>query len=225
MTTRPDPPQPPGAAGFSTARLEAFSDGVFAIAITLLVLNIHVPQVSGGLGAALRHQWPEYLSYVESFLIIGIIWAQHHLLFRHIKRVDHVFVLINIVFLMWIASIPFPTELLGTYLTKSGPARTAMAVYAGAFVFGGLLFNLLWRYATWGRRLTGDSLDREAVRRISQGYNLGMPLYLIDFALAFINVWASLVLFIAIALFYAVMPLVQWDTERFSRRGTRPQEE
>lgn len=206
-------------------RLLTLSDGVFAIAITLLVLNIHVPQISSGLGAALRHQWPEYLSYVESFLIIGIIWAQHHLLFRHIKRVDHVFVLINIVFLMWIASIPFPTELLGTYLTKPGPARTAMAIYAGTFVFGGLLFNLLWRYANWDQRLTGGSLDRASVRRITQGYNLGMPLYLIDFALAFINVWASLILFIAIALFYAVTPLVQWDTERFSRRRGQPQED
>lgn len=212
--------QPVGAE-----RLLTLSDGVFAIAITLLILSITVPKVDNGLWAALRHQWPQYLSYVESFLIIGIIWAQHHQMFRHIKRVDHTFLLINIVFLMWIASLPFPTELLGNYLTKSGPEQTAMAIYAGTFVFGGLLFNLLWRYATWGQRLTGDSLDRESIRRITQSYNLGMPLYLIDFALAFINVWASLLLFIVIALFYAVAPLVHWDTGRFSRSGSRPQEE
>src|SRR5579875_3582714 len=96
-------------------RLLTLSDGVFAIAITLLVLSITVPKVDSGLWAALRHQWPQYLSYVESFLIIGIIWAQHHQMFRHIERVDHTFLLINIVFLMWIASLPFPTELLGNY--------------------------------------------------------------------------------------------------------------
>ncbi|MDQ2741004.1 MAG: TMEM175 family protein, partial [Chloroflexota bacterium] len=97
-------------------RLLAFSDGVFAIAITLLVLDLHQPTVAHGLLGALLQEWPAYLSYALSFLIIGIIWAQHHAMFRSIRRTDHLFLLINVVFLMWIAVLPFPTALLAKYL-------------------------------------------------------------------------------------------------------------
>lgn len=211
LSTTPEDESPDKVPPAGTERLLTLSDGVFAIAITLLVLSIGVPKVSNGLGAALRHQWPQYLSYVESFLIIGVIWAQHHQMFHHIKRVDHTFLLLNIVFLMWVASVPFPTELIGNYLTKPGPARTAMAIYAGTLVVGALLFNLLVRYATWDKGLTGDATDWEALHRISQSYLIGIPLYLLDFGLAFVDVWASLGLFIAIALFYAVAPLIPWN--------------
>ncbi|HLI50906.1 MAG TPA: hypothetical protein VKU87_03865, partial [Thermomicrobiaceae bacterium] len=98
-------------------------------------------------------------------------------------------------------------------------------VYAGTFVFGSLLFSLLWRYATWGQRLTGDSFDQASIRRITQSYNPGTLLYLIDFGLAFVNVWASLGLFIVIALFYAIAPLVHWNTEWFSRSRSQAQGE
>lgn len=81
-------------------RLLTLSDGVFAIALTLLVLDLHQPTVAHGLRHAVLAQWPQYLSYALSFLIIGIIWAQHHLGYRYIRRTDHVFILLNILFLM-----------------------------------------------------------------------------------------------------------------------------
>lgn len=196
-----------------TGRIEAFSDGVFAIAITLLVLDVKVPEVAGGLSAALRREWPAYLSFVMSFVIIGIIWAQHHQMFRHIKRTDHVFLLINVAFLMWIASLPFPTALLSTYLGR-GDEQTAMAVYAGWFVVGSLFFQLLWRYATSANRLIGPDVDRRGIARISGSYRLGLPVYLIDFGLAFVSAPASLVLFLLIAVFYAVAPIVGFLFDR-----------
>lgn len=191
-----------------TGRIEAFSDGVFAIAITLLVLDLKVPSVASDLGGALRRQWPGYLSYVVSFIIIGIIWAQHHQLFRHIKRTNHLFLLINVVFLMWVASLPFPAALLSAYLNHPSERRLAMAVYSGVFVIGALLFNLLWFYAARGNRLTDDTEHHQQTRaQISRSYRFGPLLYLVDFGLAFVNVPASLTLFFLIAAFYAVAPL------------------
>lgn len=192
-------------------RLLAFSDGVFAIAITLLVLDLHDPIVAHGLLDALLKQWPAYLSYVLSFLIIGILWVQHHAMFRSIRRTDHLFLLINVVFLMWIAVLPFPTALLARYLDSPTEQHTATSIYTGAFVIGGLLFNLLWRYATHRDRLLGEQVDRQAIRKTTRSYAAGPVLYLLDFALSFISPTASIVLFFLLALFYAIAPLPLFD--------------
>lgn len=125
-------------------RLLAFSDGVFAIAVTLLVLDLREPTVSHGLLDALLTEWPAYLSYVLSFLIIGIIWARDHRMFQFIRRTDHLFILINVIFLMWFALVPFPTALLARYLVIPGEQQTATAIYTGVFLVGGLLVNLQW---------------------------------------------------------------------------------
>ncbi|MGI8405315.1 MAG: TMEM175 family protein [Thermomicrobiales bacterium] len=116
-----------------TERLLAFSDGVFAIAITLLVLDIGVPNVEHGVISKLLQQWPSYLGYVLSFFVIGIIWAQHHEMFTQIRRSNHVFVMINVIFLMWVAFLPFPTALLSEGLTHSDAAgrRAVVAIYTG----------------------------------------------------------------------------------------------
>ena len=196
-----------------TERILAFNDGVFAIAITLLILNVVVPKAPfqhGGLLDALRLEWPYYLSYVLSFLIIGIIWSNHHQIFTQIKRANHIFLLINVVFLMWVAALPFPTALLAQYLT-SGDAverRTVTAIYTGAFLVGALLFNLLWWYGIYNRRLTGDRLDHGIVRRTTWSYYGGPISYLIDFGLAFASVEASLALFFVLAIFWALAPLI-----------------
>src|SRR5258708_37257188 len=104
-----------------TGGIEAFSDGVIAVAITLLILDIHVPNVQTGLLKALLNQWPSYLGYVTSFLIITIFWANHHNMFRHIHQVDYPLLLINALFLMCIAFIPFATALLTKYITSTNP--------------------------------------------------------------------------------------------------------
>jgi uncharacterized membrane protein len=192
-----------------TERVLAFSDGVFAIAITLLILEVRVAEVEHGLWDAILDEWPSFLSYAMSFLIIGVIWAQHHHIFQHITRSDHLFLLINVLFLLWIAFIPFPTGLLAEYLENADERRTAMALYAGVFVVGALLFNLLWRYAIHLDRLIGDEADRAAIARVTRSYSFGPLLYLVDFALAFVSVTASLIVFLLIALLYAVAPLTR----------------
>ena len=131
------------SAGRDTGRIEAFSDGVFAIAITLLVIEIGVPHVEGTtLFGALVEQWPSYLGYVISFLQIGVIWANHHNRFRFIVRSDHVLLFLNILFLMCVAFIPFPTALLAEYL-QGIERTTAGAVYAGTLAVTAVFFTLL----------------------------------------------------------------------------------
>lgn len=191
------------------ARLVAFSDGVFAIAITLLILEIRVPEVEHGLLDALGDLWPSYLSYVLSFVVIGIIWAQHHALFQHIRRTDHTFLLINIGFLMWVAFLPFPTALLAAYLDNADERQTAMAVYAATFVAGALLFNLVWRYAIRADRLIAADADRRVMLATTRSYTLGPLLYLLDFGLAFVSVTASIIVFLLIALIWAISPYAE----------------
>ena len=136
--------EPVGGNGRDTNRLEAFSDGVIAIAITLLVLEIRVPEAHGAaeLWRALRELWPAYLGYLISFLIIGIMWANHHTIFRYINRTDHYLVVINLLLLLCIAFIPFPTALLAEYLGHP-EEQVGGIVYSGAFFVTTLVYNLL----------------------------------------------------------------------------------
>ncbi|MCC7021488.1 MAG: DUF1211 domain-containing protein [Thermomicrobiales bacterium] len=189
-------------------RLLAFSDGVFAIAVTLLVLDLREPTVSHGLLDALLKQWPAYLSYALSFLIVGIIWAQHHWMFQLIRRTDHIFILINVVFLMWVAIVPFPTALLSSYLENRSERQTAVAVYTAVFFVGGLLVNLQWRYAIHRNRLLGAEVDRRAIQKMTLNYAVGPLLYLAGFALSFVSPPASIALIVLINLFFAVSPLL-----------------
>lgn len=138
----------------TTGRLEAFSDGVFAIAITLLVLDIHVPSPgdsSGGptLAQALLRQWPVYLAYVTSFLTILIMWVNHHAILARIKQTDHVLLFLNGLLLMSISVVPFPTSLVAGYLERPD-RQLAAAIYSGTFVAVAVLFNLVRRYAATG---------------------------------------------------------------------------
>ena len=201
-----EPPAPREEVGID--RLLTFSDGVFAIAVTLLVLDLHEPVVSHGLLGALLKEWPAYLSYVLSFLVIGIVWAQHHLMFQYIRRTDHLFILINIVSLMWVAVVPFPTALLARYLENPGERQTAIAIYAGLFLVGSLLVNLRWQYAIHYGQLLDKSVDRRTVQKLTRSYALGPLLYLVDFVLALVSPQASIGLLLVIGLFYAVSPVL-----------------
>jgi uncharacterized membrane protein len=199
-----------GSADNDTGRIEAFSDGVFAIAITLLVIEIGVPHVQDGpegttLFGALVEQWPSYLGYAISFLQIGVIWANHHNRFRFIARSDHLLLFLNILFLMCVAFIPFPTALLADYLQSSGAERTtAGAVYAGTLAVTAVFFTLLWLYAAAGYRLVDRNLDPALLRMMTRRYVFGMVAYLVAFALAFVNVAASLILVVVLALLFVL---------------------
>lgn len=196
----------PAGAGRDTNRLEAFSDAVIAIAITLLVLEIHVPELDDdrsttALWGALRHLWPEYLGYLISFLTIGIMWANHHEIFKHIARTDHYLILINSLFLLCIGFLPFPTALLSRFLGH--PAEgAAIVVYSGFFLATALSYFLLWWYPSRGGRLIEPGANPRTVRTITSRFRLGPPSYLIAFALAFVSTTASLLVLLGVALLY-----------------------
>ena len=193
-------------AAKETGRLEAFSDGVFAIAVTLLVLDLKVPAVGGGgLAAALLAQWPAYLAYLISFLTILIMWINHHLLFRQIARTDHTFLLLNGLLLLAITVVPFPTAVLAEFI-RGPDARSAALLYSGTYVAIAVAFNLLWRHASREGRLLDGKADLRVVRAISQGYRFGPLLYLAALLLAFVSVAASVALCALLAVFFALPP-------------------
>ncbi|HEY4972506.1 MAG TPA: TMEM175 family protein, partial [Steroidobacteraceae bacterium] len=143
-----------------TARLEAFSDGVFAIAITLLVLEIKVPGAAeiaqlGGLWPALARRWPSYVGYGISFLIIGITWANHHALFQYIRRVDRPLLLASLLLLMGVGFLPFPKAVLAQHLGDEAVRTQAKAFYGATLVFTSITYNLLWWIGRWHGRLRG----------------------------------------------------------------------
>lgn len=208
-----------------TGRIEAFSDGVFAVAITLLVLGIGVPNMDDApLGATLFEelvdQWPSYLGYAISFLQIGVMWANHHNRFRLIARPDHGLLFLNVLFLMCVAFIPFPTALLSEYLEGTTAERTtAGVVYAGAMMLMAILFTLLWLYAASNRRLLDERLDPGMARAMTRRYVLGAFFYVLAFALAFVSLAASLALLVGLALVF----ILPEPSERTPRHRTRRQ--
>jgi len=195
-----------------TGRIEAFSDGVIAVAITLLILDVHVPSVQTGLLPALLREWPTYLGYVTSFLVITIFWANHHNMFRYIQQVDYPLLVINSFFLMCIAFIPFVTAVLTQYIASPTEQHTAAIVYGATLLLNGILFNSIWWYAMWKRRLVRSDLDAPAVQRITKGYLFGLPFWALAIVLSLINVELSLAFFILIDLIY-FLPI------RFLRSG------
>lgn len=191
-----------------TGRIEAFSDGVIAIAITLLVLELKVPQLgeaatSADLWAALLDRWPSYAAFLVSFVTILIVWVNHHRLFSIIHRSDTRFLFLNGLLLLVVTVIPFPTALLAEYLEKPS-ATIACALYSGTFVLLALAFNGVWRYAARRNRLLADGVSGEQVAAISRNFFFGPFSYFVAFALAFVSVAASFGLCMLLALFWAV---------------------
>ena len=186
----------------STARMETFSDGVFAIAATLLVLEIGIGAGQDQhLGRALIDLWPSYLAYATSFLIIGIIWVNHHDCVACMNRVDRTMLFINTVFLMVVSFIPFPTKLVAEHLQKQGE-HAAVYAYAITLLLMAILYNVWWRYASRHRRLIAADVPQARVDAISRAFDPGAPLYLLVLAIAFVSPLASVVLTLLLAAFY-----------------------
>jgi uncharacterized membrane protein len=180
-----------------TNRLEAFADGVFAIAATLLVLEIQLPGEDVGQG--LQDLWPSYFAYALSFLSIGIMWVNHHVVLSFTREADRAFLFINLFLLMGIAFVPFPTALFAEHLQEEG-ARDAALAYGLTFVVIAIFFQLFWQYAR--RRLLRPDADRREVTGIDRSYRPGVPLYVIATLVALASPTAALALFAAIALVY-----------------------
>ena len=192
-----------------TSRVEAFSDGVFAIAATLLVLTLTVPTVrEAASGRLLWHEllqrWPTYFAFVVSFVSILVMWASHHNIFTLIRRVDHTFLLINGVVLMGVTVIPFSTELLAQHLGHPGE-HVAAAIYSGVALIIALGFNALWY---WARRRGGHLIEPDVpartMRLFTRQYAVGPLVYLAALGVSFVSAWGSLAIFVLVLVFYAI---------------------
>jgi uncharacterized membrane protein len=213
-----------------TGRLEAFSDGVFAVAITLLVFDLKVPSPdrpysAGALAGLLFAQWPFYLSFFLSFATILVMWVSHHTMFKLIQKSSMPFLFANGFLLMLVTIVPFPTELVATYLTTPA-ATTACAVYCGLFLVINLAYNLLWWTAAHQHRLLKAGVSPALVKKRTRQYLLGFPSYLLALVLAFwspglsIGVCAVLWIFWAITSFERARGEPSWPVSKASR--TRP---
>ena len=183
-----------------TARFEAFSDGVFAIAATLLVLEFSAAPGSD-LGTELLHLWPSYLAYATSFLTIGIIWMNHHHTVSLLGRIDRTMLFINILLLLTIAFLPFPTKLVAQNLKGDGEQAAALA-YAATFVLMAALHLIWWGYARKDRRLIADGTSESALRAVDRAYLPGVLMYGTVFVVAFFSPLAAVIITFAIAAFY-----------------------
>jgi len=189
----------------SKARIEALTDGVFAIVMTILVLEIVAPHLSHSeasieLAKRLLELWPVFLSYASSFIILGFFWIGHDSQFHYIKRVNRTLLWITIFFLMFIALIPFSTSLLGEYQDQ----QISVLIY-GANLIIALCWNYLhWWYATKDHRLVDSDLDPILITVISRRYLMGIIIFLVVIAVSFINIHLSLVLYICAPLYYLI---------------------
>ncbi len=189
----------------STARLETFADGVFAIAATLLILNVDA-QVSGDaphLGARLMHIWPSYLAYAASFATIGVMWINHHTILALVQRADRRFLLANIGLLLCIAFFPFTTRLVAEHVRGDG-AQAAALTYGFTGVATAVMFNATWLYAAVGKRLLKRDAEPAVVSGITRTYLPGPWIYLTAALVAFLSPVASIILFGVIAAFYVL---------------------
>jgi uncharacterized membrane protein len=191
----------------STGRLEAFSDGVIAVAITLLVLAIDVPGLKPGetLAHGLAEQWPFYAAYVTSFLTIGIIWINHHVMIGRLREADRTILFLNLLLLMSIAVLPFATKLMAEYLTKSSGQHLAAAVYGGSLLVMGVFFTMLNAHILLAKdhRLR-HPLPLERRRRILARSVSGVIPYAIATVLAVVSPYVTVAICFALALFYAL---------------------
>lgn len=181
------------AAGRDLDRLVFFSDAVFAIAITILVLDIRVPDIPPGLVSRelpgqVVELWPKYISYVISFLVLAVYWQAHHRVFRPIRRYDGVLLWLNFFFLMAVAFLPFPTSLIGEYAGE----RVSVAIYAANAALASLLLVATSWYATGGRRLVAPDHDLEA-EKLQRTQGLAVPVvFLASVGVAFFSPGAAM---------------------------------
>ncbi|MBF9067854.1 TMEM175 family protein [Streptacidiphilus fuscans] len=191
-----------------SGRVEAFSDGVFAIAITLLVLQLAVNNParvtsSGAAWSQLGHLWPAYDAYVVSFLVIGIMWLNHHTVFGYVARVDRGLLVINLLLLLVVAALPFPTALVSDWLNTPGASTVAVAVFSGFMVAHAVTFQSLWWWLTRTGHLFDSRVDIAAARATRRRFAAGTVVYPILLGLSFVSPLVTMVLHGAMALYYA----------------------
>jgi TMEM175 potassium channel family protein len=201
-----------------TNRLEAFSDGVIAVAITLLVLDIKVPPqgTHETLLRSLLTDWPHYAAYVVSFLTIGIIWINHHAMISRLQQADHSILILNLLLLMSIVLLPFTTELMAAYLRSSSGESLAAGLYSGSLLLMSLLFAALNRHILLERaHMMRIELPLDERRRVLSRSISGLVPYLVATILAVLSPYVTLAICGAVAVFYA-MPVASGGSTQSS---------
>jgi uncharacterized membrane protein len=197
-----------------TVRIEAFSDGVFAIAVTLLILAIKVPKAAeldeGGLSAALLALWPHYLAFVTSFATILAKWVNHHRIFTYIQRSDHTLLYWNGLVLLLVTFLPFPTALMAEYL-QHPEGKIAGAVFSGTFVVISFSFKGLWSYSSQNGRLLVQSINNDDIELINKRLRFAPLMYLVPFAVSFVSPKLSVGLCLCLAV---VLGFKGWPARR-----------
>jgi uncharacterized membrane protein len=188
-------------------RVEAFSDGVFAIAITLLVLTIAQPSNYHHLTQQLGQRWPSLAAYVVSFMVIGIMWVNHHTVFSHLHRIDRTMFYLNLVLLMTIVFLPYPTEVFGEALRQHHGARTAAVFYSLVMVINAVLWAAVWLYASVGRRLLTPEFPESQRATSTVLFAMGPLPYATAVGVAFWNPYLCLAFHGLLALYYAFDPI------------------
>lgn len=192
----------------TTARLETFADGVFAIAATLLIIDVGLPaQLDDSLAAELLDIWPQYLAYAISFATIGIIWVNHHVVLAQVARADRAFLFLNLALLLSVAFIPFPTRVLAEFV-RTDNGQAAALLYGFTMLTMSAAFLSVWLYASVGRRLIRPDADPKAISGITRSFLPGLPMYVAATLVALVSPEASAALFGLLALFYVVSTAV-----------------
>jgi uncharacterized membrane protein len=195
-------------------RLETFADGVFAIAATLLIIEVGLPEeLHDSLGNELLDIWPQYAAYALSFVTIGIMWVNHHTILRQLQAVDRTFLFLNIGLLLCIAFVPFPTSVLAEFIQDDG-ARAAALLYGITMTVTSIFFLAVWVYASHGGRLLHPGADSREVSGITRSYLPGTPTYAAATLVALVSPEASAALYGLLAVFYML------SSAFFGRRET-----
>lgn len=190
-----------------TARIEAFSDGVFSIAATLLVLELKPPPAHVPFWHGIATLWPGYVSFVLSFFFIGIMWINHHRLFVHIEKADDLMMAVNLLVLLGVVFVPYPTSLMATSITSGDEAyaRDVAILYNAGYLGIALLFNLLWFVCRW-RKVLDHYLGVEHVHEATLQYAIGLVCYGACLVMTWWSVPLSLAMNAAIALWFLLPP-------------------
>jgi uncharacterized membrane protein len=188
-----------------TGRIEAFSDGVFAVAVTLLILTIQVPPESQpDIRSFVLKQWPFFLAYLVSFLTILIMWANHHSIFNLVVRTDRILIILNGILLMLITFFDYPTAIVGAALRAGRYQQFATMFYTGTLVVVTIVYNIFWRYIAAHTRLLDEHVNPATVQKISREYRFGPIFYVVAFALAYFNALAGILATLALAIYFGL---------------------
>jgi uncharacterized membrane protein len=198
-------------------RVEVFSDGVFAIAITLLVLTIAQPSRYDALAHELGQRWPSLAAYVVTFFVIGIMWLNHHTIFGHLQLIDRPMYYLNLLLLMTIVFLPYPTGVFGEALRRGEGAKTAAVVYSATMAINACAWIALWLYASSRRRLLGPNFPESQRMVATILFGVGVIFYAASIGVALVNPYACLACHGALALYYALDPI----SRRLSRQSDR----